>query len=119
MDHVRPEALQLPPHPGHGPAGHPHGGVAGERNGGQPVHRHPVEVLDDLLRRAPERRGFVGGRHDHDVVPAGDQLLDDPQHRVGDSVEVGEELLGDHGDSHAPEPAVAGRPDGERGVARR
>ena len=29
------------------------------------------------------------------------------------------DLLGDHGDSHAPEPAGAGRPDGERGVARR
>jgi hypothetical protein len=83
------------------------------------VHRHPVEVLDDLLREAPERRGIVGRRHDDDVVPPGDQLLDDAQHRVGDSVQVGEELLGDHGDSHGPHPARAGRPDGKRGVARR
>jgi hypothetical protein len=84
---------ELPQRGEHPPAGH--------------AHRHRRDARQVHRRDAHDRRAAVGlravraGGDDHHVVARVDEVLDHPEHRVGDAVDDGKEALGHDRDAHA------------------
>lgn len=90
------EAGQDALHACHRAAGDPDVGVPGEGDGRDALNSDPVHGVHG----AQGSEFFVGRCDDHGFVTLGPEVLQDSNHGMRHAVDVGEELFGNHCDSH-------------------
>ncbi len=115
VHHVRGEAGQDALHATHGAARHADLGIARERQRRDALDPYAVHVV----HRAQEQGLLVGGGDHHGLVPVIPQVFQDADHRMSDTVDVGEELFGHQCNSHGSHCGPGASRGSHPGVARR